>query len=40
MPAVPHKDVDLWPLYDRMRCPTLVIRGAQSDLLLRDTVDG
>ena len=27
-------DVDLWPLYDAIRCPTLVIRGADSDLLL------
>lgn len=27
------KDVELWPLYDAIRCPTLAIRGAQSDLL-------
>ncbi|HEY0523660.1 MAG TPA: alpha/beta hydrolase [Stellaceae bacterium] len=27
------KDVDLWPMWDAMRCPTLVIRGAESDLL-------
>jgi pimeloyl-ACP methyl ester carboxylesterase len=33
----PHKDVDLWPLYDRIRCPTLVVRGELSDLLTRDT---
>jgi pimeloyl-ACP methyl ester carboxylesterase len=24
---------DLWPLWDTIRCPTLVLRGAQSDLL-------
>ncbi len=24
---------DLWPLWDAIRCPTLVTRGAQSDLL-------
>ena len=24
---------DLWPIWDRIRCPTLVLRGAQSDLL-------
>ena len=24
---------DLWPLWDAIRCPTLVVRGAQSDLL-------
>jgi len=28
-PAAP----DLWPLWDAIRCPTLVLRGAQSDLL-------
>lgn len=32
------KDLELWPLYDAIRCPTLVLRGAQSDLLLPDTV--
>ncbi|MFN4148470.1 MAG: alpha/beta fold hydrolase [Rhodocyclaceae bacterium] len=32
------QDIDLWPLYDAIRCPTLVIRGAQSDLLGRETV--
>lgn len=30
-------DVDLWQLYDRVQCPTLVTRGADSDLLLADT---
>ena len=29
----PHKDIDLWPLYDAIRCPTLLLRGADSDLL-------
>jgi pimeloyl-ACP methyl ester carboxylesterase len=24
---------DLWPMYDAIRCPTLVTRGAQSDIL-------
>ena len=24
---------DLWPAWDAVRCPTLVLRGAQSDLL-------
>lgn len=28
---------DLWPLYDRIRCPTLAIRGSESDLLTRET---
>lgn len=30
-------DVDLWPCYDLIRCPTLVVRGAMSDLLLPET---
>ena len=36
----PHKDLDLWATYDAIRCPTLVLRGAQSDLLTRETVEG
>jgi pimeloyl-ACP methyl ester carboxylesterase len=32
-----QNDVELWPVYDLIRCPTLVIRGAQSDLLLAET---
>jgi pimeloyl-ACP methyl ester carboxylesterase len=35
--AMPEKDLELWSLYDAIRCPTLVIRGAQSDLLSRAT---
>lgn len=31
------KDVEMWPLYDAVRCPTLVLRGELSDLLTRDT---
>ena len=31
------KDLDLWPLYDAIRCPTLVLRGETSDLLSRET---
>ena len=27
----------LWAAYDRIRCPTLVLRGASSDVLSRDT---
>ena len=29
--------INLWPFYDRVSCPTLVLRGAESDLLMRDT---
>lgn len=30
-------DIELWPLYEAIRCPTLAIRGAQSDLLAPET---
>lgn len=30
-------DVNLWPLYENIRCPVLLTRGAQSDLLSADT---
>ena len=30
-------DVVLWPLWDAISCPTLLLRGEQSDLLLSDT---
>lgn len=32
------KDLELWSCYDAIRCPTLVIRGAQSDLLRPETL--
>lgn len=31
-------DVNLWPIYDSIRCPTLVVRGADSTVLTRDTL--
>ncbi|MFD1627906.1 alpha/beta fold hydrolase [Azospirillum griseum] len=37
--AQPMQDVDLWALWDRVRCPVLVIRGADSDLLTAETAD-
>ncbi|HKS99706.1 MAG TPA: alpha/beta hydrolase [Rugosimonospora sp.] len=33
----PAGPVDLWTCVDALRCPTLVIRGAQSDFLAADT---
>lgn len=30
-------DLELWPIYDAIRCPTLVLRGELSDLLGRET---
>lgn len=31
------KDVELWPLFDAITCPTLLLRGEQSDLLTPQT---
>jgi pimeloyl-ACP methyl ester carboxylesterase len=31
------KDVDFWNLYDQIRCPTLLLHGAQSDVLSAET---
>jgi pimeloyl-ACP methyl ester carboxylesterase len=36
-PFSADKDLELWSLYDAIRCPTLVLRGEHSDLLTRDT---
>jgi pimeloyl-ACP methyl ester carboxylesterase len=35
----PTRDVELWNIYDQIRCPTMVLRGERSDLLSRDTTD-
>jgi pimeloyl-ACP methyl ester carboxylesterase len=35
----PQKDVDLWPTWEAIRCPTLVLRGELSDLLTSETVE-
>ena len=32
-----HRDIELWPYYDAIRAPTLVVRGALSDLLTPET---
>ena len=32
----PLADVDLWQFWDAIACPTLLLRGAQSDLLPKD----
>jgi pimeloyl-ACP methyl ester carboxylesterase len=41
--AVPFRNApappDLWPVWDAIRCPVLVLRGAQSDLLSRDVAN-
>lgn len=35
----PIEDVSLWPVWDAIACPTLVLRGAMSDLLLPEIAD-
>jgi pimeloyl-ACP methyl ester carboxylesterase len=35
----PPADVDLWLHWDRIKCPTLVLRGAKSDLLRRSDAE-
>jgi pimeloyl-ACP methyl ester carboxylesterase len=34
----PAQDVALWPVWEQVKCPVLVLRGAQSDLLTVETV--
>jgi len=36
---MPEKDLELWPQWDAIRCPVLVLRGAQSDLLTAQTCE-
>jgi pimeloyl-ACP methyl ester carboxylesterase len=33
------RDWDFWPVWDRIPLPTLLLRGAQSDLLLAETAE-
>jgi pimeloyl-ACP methyl ester carboxylesterase len=35
----PLADIDLWPVWDQIRCPVLVLRGTQSELLLAATAE-
>jgi len=35
--TLPEGDMEMWPAYDAIRCPTLVLRGANSDLLSKKT---
>ncbi|MEP6941816.1 MAG: alpha/beta hydrolase [Betaproteobacteria bacterium] len=35
--SAPANPADLWPVWDAIRCPTLVLRGADSDLLSERT---
>jgi pimeloyl-ACP methyl ester carboxylesterase len=33
------EDVSVWPLYDAVTCPTLLLRGAKSDVLSKDIAE-
>lgn len=37
--AMPDEDVDLWPVWDVVDCPTLLIRGEHSDVLPRESAE-
>ncbi len=37
--AAPLRDVDLFPVWDRIACPTLVLRGSESDILPRSVAE-
>ena len=37
--SMPEGDLELWPLYDAIRVPMLVLRGELSDLLTRQTCE-
>lgn len=37
-PSQSAGDLSMWPLYDQIQCPTLVMRGAQSDLLTAEVL--
>ena len=38
--SLPEKNLEFWTVWDTIRCPTLVLRGAESDLLTRETTAG
>ncbi|MBL8659916.1 MAG: alpha/beta hydrolase [Rhodospirillales bacterium] len=33
------EDVDLWPVWEAITCPVLILRGAESDILLNETAE-
>jgi len=37
--ASAEQDIDLWTVWEAIDCPTMVIRGEDSDLLLADTAE-
>jgi len=39
MKSVPIADLNLWAVWDQIRCPVLVLRGADSDVLMKETAE-
>jgi pimeloyl-ACP methyl ester carboxylesterase len=39
MRATRPVDIDMWETWDKIRCPVLLLRGATSDVLSRETAD-
>ena len=35
--AAPAKDMSFWPVWDEIKCPVLLLRGVDTDLLLAET---
>jgi pimeloyl-ACP methyl ester carboxylesterase len=35
--TMPDKDLEIWHIYDALRCPTLLIRGEHSDVVSKQT---
>ena len=33
------EDVEMWPLWEAISCPVLILRGLESDVLLKDTAE-
>jgi pimeloyl-ACP methyl ester carboxylesterase len=39
MRSTQFQDLKMWPIWDQIICPVLVLRGAESDVLLPETVE-
>lgn len=37
--SAPLEDVDLWPVWEKVECPVLLVRGEKSDLLLAEIAE-
>lgn len=37
--APPVADISVWPVFDAIKCPVMLMRGANSDLLKRETAE-